>query len=783
VYFSGRVHTVVFEDPAQGFYILKMVLDPAAGAALDATAVSFPATVRGHVPGIGVKIGTWFGFDAEWTTHKEYGRQLVIKKAPVFKGNWDADTVEQMLSGNGVGLRILSRLRLGAGSDEDFVKNLGDVPKMAEILGETFAAQYVANQWQFVRAYFQAIVFLNDLGLPPGKIKQVWTTFGDEAQKVLSENPWALVRVEGISFEQADEIASRLGIPMDSPERVKGAALHACRNNLSFGHLFLTATQVHVDIEGRIPGVGAPAVAVVLGDLHKTKLLVVDRATRPGTTAIYDPKAFDMEKGAADLLAVRAVKASFFAKGGAGSAPYIKALANAGPKAGAEAGKKRPKLRKVVEAAVADWAASEKLALGEAQRQGVVNALVEPVSILTGLPGTGKTTSLRAVVRILQEAGIPFLLCAPTGIAAKKLASVTGAHAYTIHRAFDARGSSDDRRESTYSGIVGDSDGTKAGGFDEIGSWGYGGGNTHVADVVIVDESSMLDQHLVWRILTCTAEKCRVVFVGDAAQLPSVGPGNVLRDLVSSKVFPTTDLQKGESPIVDAAHAIFRGDVPDCQPPSDFSLVQVSGEDAVLSVILQSARKLYDARANFQILSPRHQGTVGVTNLNVKLRELLNPSHPGLQEIKVGDEAVREDDRIMIVRNDYKLGVYNGDVGKVSKIDRRLKEVELKIFGESPLYVKVPFKDVGNLVRLAYACTVHKAQGLEYDVIVMPLVVGFRQQLQRNLLYTAVTRAKKKVLLVGEVPALAAAVSNDREDLRNTLFRDRLVAGLGAPVG
>ena len=356
---------------------------------------------------------------------------------------------------------------------------------------------------------------------------------------------------------------------------------------------------------------------------------------------------------------------------------------------------------------------------------------------------------------------------------------MTGAKAYTIHRAFDAKGVSDGSRESSYAGITGDSE-VRVGGFDENGSWGYGGGNTHPAQVVIVDEASMLDQHLIWRVLTCTAEYCRIVFVGDAAQLPSVGPGNVLRDLISCGKFPMVNLQKifrqeGTSAIVYAAHSIFRGEVPECTPPSDFALVQVAGEDQALAVLLQLAQKLYDARSNFQVLSPRHQGVVGVTNLNVRIRELLNPPRPGLQEIRIGEEAVREDDRIMVVKNDYKLGVFNGDVGKVSKIDRRLKEVELKIFGVSPLYIKVPFKDVGQLIRLAYACTVHKSQGLEYDVIVMPLVDGFRQQLQRNLLYTAVTRAKKKVILVGTLTALASAVANDREDQRNTLFCDRLL--------
>lgn len=773
MYFSGRVHSITFEDPSQGFYILRMVLDNGAGLAV----------VRGYVSGLGIQIGTWFGFDADWVTHKEYGRQLAIKKAPIFKGLWDADTVVQILSSNGVGGLVLDQLRKGADGDDAFVKMLDDVQSMGKILNDVSIAQHVAEQWRFVRVYFQSIMFLGDLGLPAGRIRQVWAMFGDEAQQVLSVNPWALVRVEGITFEQADEIASRLGLDPSNPERIKGAVFYACRNSLNFGHLFLTATQVQADVISRIPDVDSQAIAVALSELHKAGLLVVDRSTRPGMTAVYDPKALDIEKGASNLLGVRVIKAAFVKKTGIDPVPYIKALASVGPATALEAGRKRPNLRKVVEAAVRDWASSEKLELEPDQKVGVVNALLEPVSILTGLPGTGKTLSMRAVVRILQEAGIPFLLCAPTGIAAKNIASVTGANAYTIHRAFAARGSSDNHRESTYAGIVGESE-SGVGGFDESGSWGYGDGNTHPAQVVVIDECSMLDGHLIWRMLTCTSEHCRVVFVGDAAQLPSVGPGNVLRDLIASGRFPTVNLQKifrqkDTSAIIYAAHAIFRGAIPDCEPPSDFSLVQMPNEEGVLNLILQLSKKLYDSRHNFQILSPRHQGVVGVTNLNIRLRELLNPCKPGLQEIRFGEETVREDDRIMVVKNDYKLGVYNGDVGKISKINRRLKEVELKIFGPSPLYIRVPFKDVGKLVRLSYACTIHKCQGLSYDIIAMPLVEGFRQQLQRNLLYTAVTRARKKVILVGTMGALATAVANDREDLRNTLFRDRLVKDFG----
>src|SRR3989344_3977380 len=319
------------------------------------------------------------------------------------------------------------------------------------------------------------------------------------------------------------------------------------------------------------------------------------------------------------------------------------------------------------------------------------------------------TTSLRAAVRILQDAGVPFLLVAPTGIAAKNLASRTGASASTIHRAFAAKGKSEEKREATYAGVMGDSN-VKVPGHGG-GGWGYGPENPYPADVVILDEASMLDQHLLFRLLNCTRPEARLVFVGDHAQLPSVGPGNVLRDLISSGVFPTVKLtqifrQEDTSGIIYAAHSIHAGDVPDLN--KDFKLLSLRSEDDVLDAVLKIGVRFFEARKNFQILSPKHNGTVGVTNLNSRLRELLNPASPGLAETRLGDDTIREGDRIMVIQNDYKLGVYNGDVGKVAKVDRSKKEVEIKIYGDVPLYVRFEFKEVPRLIRLAYACTVHK---------------------------------------------------------------------------
>jgi len=778
-YFAGRVHSIRYEDPSQAFYIFQMVLDEHGDDLLASLLAppTGPVPVRGYVPGLKVETGIWFGFEGEWGTHEKYGRQISISKAPVLQGGWDAEKAANILIASGVGERLVRSIRTQVG-DDNFVSTLEDAGALRRVAGlAKFAAEHVAQRWEAAVAQFQAVEFLADLGLPPGKVSRIFTMFGDDAEQVLTKNPWALVQVPGIRFEQADEVARKLGLPLDNPDRVQGAVHHACQEHRDFGHMYLTTGQVYHTALKCIPDVAKADVGKALVTLRNGGHVHLDRETRPGTLAVYDPWLHFVEEESAAGLDSRLRTAKL--KGRKASA-YVADLAGFGPLTQKVAQSHPRKVMKVARAAVEEWGEHINLQLSEDQKRGVINSLVEPVSILTGLPGTGKTTSLRAAVNILQDADVPFLLVAPTGIAAKNLGALTGAPAFTIHRAFFAQGSSEERRKSKYTGIVGkDPGGAKSDGKDS--QWSYSKDNPHPAEVVVVDEASMVDQHLMYRILDCTSETCRIVLVGDYAQLPSVGPGNVLRDLIESKRFPVIKLteifrQKDTSDIVFAAHAIHRGEVPKCEPPSDFSLLRAGSEEQVLFTILTLAEKLYARRINFQILSPRHAGTVGVTNLNDQLRGLLNPPKSGLREVKLGGDVMREGDRIMVFQNNYKRGVFNGDVGKIVSIDTQAKQVEIRVFGDPPLLIRLPYAEAAKLVRLAYACTVHKAQGLEYDVIVMPMVNSFYRQLQRNLLYTAITRAKKRVFLVGDPKALTKAVFNDKEDQRNTLFLDRLVA-------
>jgi len=778
-YFSGRVQSVVFANEGNAFYILRMVLDREIGDLILDRAIP-PVTVKGTVPGITVDNGTWFGFEAKWVNDPKYGKQLDITRAPALKDGWTPDTVCNMLVANGVGAMVMRTIRDHFG-DDNLMLALSDAERLEEAPGiAKFSAMHVAVRWTSVQAHFKALDFLSGLGLPGGLVGSIWSHFGGDTEEMLTQDPWRLVEVDGITFQNANEVARNLGL-VDEKKQIRGAVLYACKHGRGFGHLYLNTGAIFHSVRSMVPETEKMPIAEALAALHKEELLIIDAKTRPGVKAVYEPWVYHMEQDTADLLVERLGEARLL-PGEEATDKYIKSLGSVGPKteAAAKAGRKKGRLERVVKVAIDEWGSQAHLVLSDLQKVGIYNALTAPLSVLAGLPGTGKTTSLRAAVRILQDASVPFLLCAPTGIAAKNLASLTGVPASTIHRAFSAKGQSDDHRNRTYAGIKGASRQVLVNRVDSSG-WGYSQDNPHLADVVIIDEASMVDQHLLFRLLDCTKPDARLVFVGDYAQLPSVGPGNVLRDLIHIQVFPTVKLtqifrQADTSGIVFAAHSMHNGEVP--KTDKDFRLIKIASDDDVLEAILKIAVKFHEANEDFQILSPKHRGKVGVTNLNERLRELLNPAAPGLAEMRIGRGTVRENDRVMVIKNNYKLKVFNGDVAKVTRVDKGKKEVQIQVSGSPPMLVSIPFKNVSNLLVLAYACTVHKAQGLEYDRILMPLVVGFYHQLQRNLLYTAITRAKRQVVLVGHHEALMKAVLNNKEDNRASLFLDRLQRGL-----
>lgn len=699
-YYSGRVHSINFSDKSKAFYVLRITLD---AECLTGETPTNVVTVRGEIPGVRISEGTWFGFEAVWDDHPKYGRQLKVTRAPVIKGGWDDSTCVKVLVSQGIGAGLAAKLRDAFSGD--LPAALMDVERMQTVPSVTsFVAEHVAHKWKVARSQFLTLDFLGDLGLHQSKIRQVWSTFGDQSQDVLSKDPWSLMAIDGMTFQDCDTIARRLGLDCSPSnlDRVKGAIVHAARSSRRIGHLYISSGELLDAVTPLDPLMTHRDIATGLRALMDNKQIVVDRATSPGTTAIYDPWSHETEEGSARMLRERLVTAEIPPER---AERYARSIL----------GEDVPgiTLREAGARYLSQVGSHLGIPLSAKQTEAVLNALTEAVSIITGLPGSGKTTSLRMALTLLHEAGVQPLVIAPTGIAAKRVESITGVRSQTIHKAFGAKGiGGDDGREVTYSGVVGDrADSALSDGSDE--KWAFSQRNPHPAEVIVIDESSMIDQAVLYRLLMCTRPDCRLVFVGDAAQLPSVGAGNVLRDLIASGRFPTVSLteifrQSDTSPIVTAAHDIFHGRVPDAPTNSDFALVALDDEDEVLSKVLSLSERLYGQRVNFQVLSPRHAGTLGVTNLNTRLRAIINPAQHGLHEMPVGGEVLREGDRVIVSKNDYSLEVFNGDVAKINRIDKNAKVIELKIHGPPVRLVPIPFARAGTLLRLAYAVTVHR---------------------------------------------------------------------------
>lgn len=688
--FSGRISTVTYDDGA-GFRIVKVSLDTT-GTLI---------TAKGHFVGQNITPGTWVCFEGEHTVHPTYGKQVSVTRSPVIPERWNDQRVLSILTAQGIGPGVRTTLvDYAAGTGKSILETLesGSLPGDLAHAGE---------RWKAAKAHLYAAAFLASAGIPGPVIDRVWKKFSTDVEQIVTKDPWVLVQVEGITFAQADEVATKLGIPLTAPQRISGAVMSVMKSASTEGHLYATMGGILEAVLPIVPNATDQSVAQAVKSLVLEGALILDRATKPGVVAIYDPAVYTVEATSADMLIARLSVAQ--------TKDLRPNFARIGPKATAAI---NSDLKTVVLEALSDWTAGSGISLTEDQIRAAQSALTDNVSLVTGLPGTGKTTALRAVVSCLKDAGVGFLLVAPTGIAAKRLSNVVNAPAFTIHRAFGAKGryGEDDGREVAYEGFLGESDAVKktnVGGLDE--TWGFGPGNPHPADVVVVDETSMVDMHMLHRILGGTRPDCRLVFVGDPYQLPSVGAGDVLGDLVESKVFPHTHLdrifrQEDTSGIVLAAHAVHKGFTPESDG-RDFVIVPAATEVEASELVLRLTKTLYDKRANFQVLSPRHSGEAGVTNLNDRIRSQLNPPQTGMAETRIGGSVVREGDRIMVVRNDYQKGVYNGDVGTVRRIDRTTKEIETSVFGlpgTPSALVRFPMKDAARTLRLAYAQTVHK---------------------------------------------------------------------------
>lgn len=611
------------------------------------------------------------------------------------------------------------------------------------------AALYSWTDWSDPRLQesIEVISSLTEAGVPLNVINSIWNDVQMSPESI-SKNPWSLV-YKGVSFQGADEIAKTLLKKDFDPEnegRVEASIFWSMLQGIYQGHCHLDSNTVFKDT-AILTGLTNPQeIAQVIKSMKESSppRIVVDKIEQDSGIALYLPSYHKMETEIAEEI-------------------------------------KSP-LR---ENSMLDTMSIEEIKsysrypLTNTQLKAIQQGLIEPFSIVTGLPGTGKTTILNTLCKILQDRKESILLIAPTGIAAKRASALTNMEAFTVHRAFGAGQPSDEKQDkSDYEGIKkNEESGVKGIGNSNDPSrevWRHNQHNPRPETVVIIDEASMIDLHLMWRVMKGISPKCRVIMVGDIAQLPPVGAGFVLSELIESNAVPREHLteifRQGEgSGVTLAAHKIHAGEVP--QHNDDYQFIHRYTTQDILDEIINRCKELHLDNVDFHVVSPTHHGKVGVTNLNRELRSALNPDIGGAS-IRVGNDSIRVDDRVMITRNEYDLNVYNGDIGRIRSIDKTSVSVLIK--GVKDQIVDIPTDQVGKLLRLAYATTVHKSQGLEYDTIVMPMTTEHSSNLlQRSLLYTAITRAKDKSVLIGDKDAVAICVGNSSSGLRYSRLRYR----------
>lgn len=709
--FKGRVWSIIHRT--DDFYIFSV--EPLGRD------VGRKIVCKGRIFGIQqIAPGVTLELFGDWTMHPKFGRQFDLHGW----GPW-ADSEMGMENFLVVCLGV-EPIKVGTLMDAfglDLFKVLSENPERIRAVPgfDDEAAYALIESWAFAQTSSELSAFFADHDVTAAQMKALFITFGAASKSIILENPYRLLEVEGFPFGKVDEVAERMGVERNDPRRFEGAVLWVLREAASSGHLCIRRGDIPAQLKELAHAAEVdPFVEVDLNaELAKAVLRLEERGgvRIDPNVGVYLPQHFRHERESAEHLArfLTPVQLDVEAK-----------------------------------EFLATYETIHQITLSDAQRDAVEKLLSSRVLVLTGLPGTGKTTVIKTFVSLFERAGISFSLMAPTGIASKRLSAVTGHPAATIHRSFRYDGE----------------------------NWGYDRHNKYPIGAVIVDEMSMVDQELFYRILDALEEGTILVLVGDDAQLPSVGPGNVLRELIRCPEIPTIRLtqifrQAEESEIVLNSHRINRGDpIVYGDPDSDFRFVAIPDEEKIVELIVQMATKLKSRDANFQVLSPKYDGTVGVTNLNDKLRETLNPPSAGKKELTLGTLKFREGDRLMVIKNDYELAVYNGDMGKLMAIRSDHLVVKIHGAGEDGLDVLVEFprKEVAQKLRLAYAITVHKSQGSEFDTVILPIVKAQGRMLQRNLFYTAVTRAKRRVWLLGDTIAVQRATANDKVVQRNTGF-------------
>lgn len=716
---SGTVDNIVFQNKNNGWTVFE--LDN--GDEL----ITAVGTLADVAPGDSLKIM------GEWVNHPAYGRQF---KVQLFEKSLPA-TQEAILkylssgSVKGIGPATAKRIIDVFGADTlDIIEKdpqqltgvRGISPNKAAAISESYKQQFGIRS---------CMLFLQQYGVTSAEAVRIWKKFGQKAIDEVKKNPFVLCdNGLWISFERADYIASSMGIESDNGYRIRAGILHILRHNLySSGHTYIPAEKL-VPTTAKMLKVSDDETEEALEELLEEHLL--DEAEVAGRDAIFMPEAFEAETYAAGRL---------------------KLMMKLTPP---EIGDCRRRISDAENNFNIKYAEKQKLAIETACSRGVM--------ILTGGPGTGKTTAINAIISIFEGMGLKVALAAPTGRAAKRMSEITGIEAKTIHRLLEMEYTQDDEPK-----------------------FARNEKNQLDCDALIVDELSMVDVMLLESLLRALRLTCRLVMVGDADQLPPVGAGNALRDMIDSGALPVVTLdeifrQAAQSLIITNAHKIVRGEEPDLsRRDGDFFFMPRYTAAQVKSSVTELVNKRlpeaygYSPLWDIQVLVPGRKGELGANELNTVLQQALNPPDKDKPERQFGSRIFRQGDKVMQIKNNYNIvwkkangeqgtGVFNGDVGVLESLDRRSGVMRIRF---DDRYADFAPENI-NEIDLAYAVTVHKSQGSEFRAVILPLFSGAPQLFYRNLFYTAVTRAKELVIIIGKAEAVERMVSSDRKTKRYT---------------
>ena len=725
---TGYIDHIIFRNEDNGYTV--MVLKGAEEEEELTCVGSFPVVTQ----------GASVELEGNFTQHPVYGKQFqavrLIEKMPE-----DALAMERYLGSGaikGIGAALAGRIVRHFG--EDTLRIVEDEPeRLSEVKGiSEKKAREIAMQIAEKSDMRKAMMFLQKYGISLNLGAKIYQKYGDSVYSVLQENPYRLADdISGVGFKIADEIAYRIGIHTDSDYRIKSGMIYTLLQATGEGHVFLPKEELF-QRASELVGVDSSYMEKHLVDLSMDRKII--QKEQEDQILIYPAQYYYLELNTARMLR----ELDIFC----------------------------PEDEKMVERRIAQIEKETGTVLDEMQKKAIMEAAGHGLLVLTGGPGTGKTTTINAIIRYFEGEGAEIRLAAPTGRAAKRMTETTGYEAQTIHRLLELSGMPEDDREGQPIHFERNAE------------------NPLEADVIIIDEMSMVDIHLIHSLLMAVTAGTRLILVGDENQLPSVGPGNVLRDIIRSGQFPVVELKKifrqaSESDIVVNAHKINKGEQVEINNKSrDFFFLKRYDADIIIRVVIaliqEKLPKYVEAKPfEIQVLTPMRKGLLGVERLNQILQRYLNPPDASKKEREVGQGLFREGDKVMQVRNNYQLeweirgrygipiekgvGVFNGDTGIIKTINEFAETAEVEF--EDGRWAEYSFKQLDEL-ELAYAVTIHKSQGSEYPAVIIPLLSGPRMLMNRNLLYTAVTRARKCVTVVGSEETFREMIRNEKQQRR-----------------